>query len=154
MSQAYSPLIQLLMVKSTPEKNYNFGHVYSKTPKNPTDITHGLIVHNGKIMYDGFWKNGFMHGDGIFYYHDNTHYVGQFKKGKSHGMGTLYKGKVAIYKGMWKDGARSGYGKQYFSDGCHIGYFENDSPHGIGVRYNTWGEILESGRWINGIKIE
>ena len=70
------------------------------------DLKHG----NGKESfsngdtYDGQYTEGLMHGHGKYTYaKDNSTYFGQFEKGKRHGYGILEYENRDKFVGQWKD---------------------------------------------------
>ena len=69
------------------------------------------------------------------------------------GKGKQYRndGKRVLYVGGWKNGKREGYGSE-FKD-CfpvYIGEWKNGLRHGEGKGMNEKGEVIRSGRWIEG----
>ena len=64
--------------------------------------------------YEGEYKNGKYHGQGIYSYLDGSMYEGKWKDGEKHGHGTL----------TWSDG------------GKYVGEFNDDKPNGKGKEFN------------------
>lgn len=65
------------------------------------------VIFGGR--YEGQWKNGFKHGEGISYYKNGKiQYEGQWEGGEPHGQGKVYNsnGKL-LYDGPWKGGISS-----------------------------------------------
>lgn len=63
-----------------------------------------LVINGGS--YEGYWKNGFKDGKGVFKYKDGTlHYEGDWQCGEPHGNGKVYNmsGKLK-YEGKFKNG--------------------------------------------------
>jgi hypothetical protein len=54
-----------------------------------------------KSNYEGQYKNGWYHGEGVFEYPNGIKYKGQFEKGQFHGEGTLIYPNGGYYRGSW-----------------------------------------------------
>ena len=63
-----------------------------------------LVIYGGS--YEGYWKNGFKHGKGVFKYKDgNIHYEGDWQCGEPHGQGKCYNMRGELkYEGRFKNG--------------------------------------------------
>mmetsp|Transcript_25323 Transcript_25323/g.22348 ORF Transcript_25323/g.22348 Transcript_25323/m.22348 type:complete len:166 (+) Transcript_25323:53-550(+) len=57
-----------------------------------------------KSSYEGEWKDGWYHGNGVFTYPNGVKYVGEFFKGEFHGEGTLIYPNGGKYKAKWERG--------------------------------------------------
>ena len=57
-----------------------------------------------KSNYEGGYKDGWYHGDGVFTYPSGVKYQGKFAKGQFHGDGTLVYPNGGYYKGTWDNG--------------------------------------------------
>ena len=75
--------------------------------------------------YDGEWKDGKKHGQGILICYDGAMYEGEWKEGKPNGQGTETRSNGKKYEGEWKNGKR-----------CN------------GTEYNKYGKII--GKYVNG----
>jgi hypothetical protein len=89
-----------------------------------------LYNDEGRLIYEGEYKNGIRNGEGTYYYNRGLKYEGQFLNGLREGQGIFY----------WEDGTR------------WEGPFKNNEMHGKGVYYNkeesfpvsyNYGEIIE-----------
>ncbi len=62
------------------------------------------VVNGGR--YEGYWKNGFKDGEGVFYHRSgNVQYEGEWQAGEPHGMGKVYNAKGELkYEGEFKNG--------------------------------------------------
>ena len=69
------------------------------------------------MVYDGEWKNGKMHGKGVFTYSDEDTYDGEWKYGVEHGKGVRTYSDGDTYDGEWKYGMMHGVGRLTLSDG-------------------------------------
>ncbi len=68
------------------------------------------VIYGG--VYKGYWKKGFKHGNGTFFYRGGTipHYEGVWECGEPHGFGKVYNKDGALkYEGAFKNG-KSGEG--------------------------------------------
>lgn len=107
-----------------------------------------LFSWNDFCVYDGWWENGKMHGEGILESRGSQYegefvnnrktgkgtmlfitgatYTGEFLNGKPHGQGEMNQC-GCVYVGAWVNGKKHGPGNLYFSNGdTFIGHFEND----------------------------
>ena len=68
-------------------------------------IDYGILYYrDGKIIYEGEFKNDKKHGHGILYYQDgNKFYEGSFTNDAfyGHGKATYYNDEKIIYEGEW-----------------------------------------------------
>jgi hypothetical protein len=90
-------------------------------------------------------------GVGIYIRSDDEKYQGQFRLGKRHGQGIhYYPDGSTRYKGDFRDDIRVGYGAYYFTNGDkYVGMFANNLPNGKGTYYYASGERFV-GQYING----
>ena len=100
-----------------PSKNRSdFDNCYGKWSKDsdyPQDI------------YQGEWKNGSYHGQGIYTWTSGTQYVGEFKGGLMHGQGTMTYTDGRFVEGKFIDGDLTGKGKlTYLNGDIYEGEFE------------------------------
>ena len=74
---------------------------------NTKNLFHGFGIYfleNGKKIYEGYWKNGLMDNNGIFYKNNKITYKGNWKNGQKHGKGqSYYKNGNIQYEGEWKE---------------------------------------------------
>ena len=101
---------------------------------------------NGKIEYEGNWKNDLYDGSGKHYFiSGEVEYDGDFKDGKCDGEGTLLlPGGSIRYKGSWRVARFQGDGVLYFPDGDGIlyeGEFKDGLPNGHGKFYHENGNL-------------
>ena len=124
--------------------------------------------------YIGEWKDGEMHGQGTYYYGENTEwagdrYVGKFRNATRHGQGSYFSADGGKYIGKWKDdkvveGIETwGKNTQWAGD-RYVGEYMDDQFHGQGTytyadgekyvgefrdhQKNGWGTAT----WLNGEK--
>lgn len=106
-----------------------------------------------ETLYEGEFKNGKMHGNGIQYYEEEYKwYVGEYKDGKRHGLGIWYGcHEQCIYKGQWMDDKFNGRGILYNDDltKSYEGDFKDGKKHGNGIEYFNDGTIKYKGKFTN-----
>ena len=109
----------------------------------------GVNQVNGEAHYEGKYKNGEFHGQGVFTTADGSRYEGEFKNGKFHGQGALTTVDGSRYEGGWKNSKKNGQGTYIWVDGSRYdGEFKNNKFHGQGVKTETDGSRYEGG-WKN-----
>ena len=90
-----------------------------------------LYDEEGRLVFEGEYKNGVRNGEGTYYYSKGLKYEGEFVNGLREGQGTFY----------WEDGTRwEGSFKNNEMDGEGIYYDKEDS---FPVAYKN-GEIVEN----------
>ncbi|XP_039613756.1 alsin [Polypterus senegalus] len=131
------------------------GRVYSGTFKNGLEDGFGdLIVPNKTLIkddhYRGQWRDGKMHGYGIYKYSTGEVYEGSFQENMRHGHGILRSGKLtssspSMFIGQWVQDKKTGYG--VFDDITrgekYMGTWQEDVRHGIGVVVTQFGLYYE-----------
>lgn len=90
--------------------------------------------------YIGQFKNGQLHGQGVFYWADGDRYEGEYRDGKKHGQGVYYWAGGKRYEGEFKNDKSNGQGVHYWNSGefagdRYEGEFSNWKMHGQGVYY-------------------
>ena len=66
---------------------------------------------DGSANYNGEWKDGLMHGVGVFTM-DGSRYEGEWRNGVKHGRGKQQDFGALTYDGEWWNGQRWGLGEQ------------------------------------------
>jgi hypothetical protein len=81
-------------------------------------------------------------GVGIYVAESEERYQGDFRFGKRHGQGIHYYPDGSVrYKGDFREDKRIGYGAYYFTNGDkYVGLFANNLPNGKGTYYYASGE--------------
>ena len=88
-------------------------------------------------------------------YEDGSEYIGEFSYGKRDGTGILTFPDGETYVGEWKDDKFHGQGTYRFADGrSYVGEFKDGKRHGQGTMLDSDGDIINEGRWMNGVFIE
>jgi len=83
--------------------------LYWENLKNNKADGYGTSYLNGKLWYDGQWKDGKWHGKGIEFTPGGTKcYVGQWKHGKRHGIGIEFLNGKILRHGVYCHGIFSG----------------------------------------------
>ena len=90
-----------------------------------------------KATYEGDFRNGIPHGEGVAVYPRNNQgagvYTGWWKDGRYDGPGTFHYATGSIYEGDWHHGHRHGHGKLTFTSGLtYEGEWYMGKQHGHG----------------------
>ncbi len=102
--------------------------------------------------YVGGFKNGKMHGNGIYVYSYGTIYVGGYKDGIWHGHGKLTQLDGYEYVGFWDEGKKSGEGEEHLKNGDkYKGWFKDGTYEGTGIYTFRNGSKYE-GSFRNGMR--
>ncbi len=100
--------------------------------------------------YVGEWKDNKRNGQGTYTHANGDKYVGEFKDDKRNGQGTNTWANGDKYVGEFKDGKRNGQGTLTFADGeKYVGEFKDDKRNGQGIGTTADGRRFE-GIWENG----
>lgn len=115
-------------------------------------ITRGSITR-----YKGEFQNFEYHGKGIltFYKEDETKCVGKgtFRKNKQYGKGSYSCADGEKFEGMYSEDKLNGKGILTYSDESRYeGDFKDGLPHGKGTKYDSSGNVTESGTFKNGYR--
>ena len=87
----------------------------------------GVFTWANGAKYDGEYKDGLMHGFGVFTF-DGSVFEGQFKNDRKH-KGTLTSSDGNVYKGYFKNNKKHGRGHLTLSNGAVLmGRFHEDRP--------------------------
>ena len=108
----------------------------------------GTYVWNNGNIYEGEFKDDFMHGTGKLYIVGKGTYEGEYVEGKKSGEGTFNFANGDTYKGAWLNDKMEGEGKYTFANGdTYSGDFSNNMFNGYGT-YTKNGQSY-SGIWKN-----
>lgn len=113
------------------------------------DFNAKLYYKNGKLEYEGMFKNGLKHGKGVEYSRTGKIlYTGGYVKGVRHCQYTklFYPSGKVEYEGEIFEGMREGKGKEYNTEGdlVYEGDFYGDVPNGKGTfYYKTYPDVKE-----------
>jgi hypothetical protein len=138
---------------------YTEGSQYEGDWKNGKRHGQGILVlfsHDGKPTsgYTGEWRNDTMHGHGVFIWPEGYKYEGDWKDGKPHGQGTVIISAHEKYVGGWKDGMRHGQGISNNPGGSkYEGEWKEGLRHGHGVIKSADNVILEKGFYFRNIYV-
>ncbi len=91
---------------------------YGQVNSNQDRHGYGKYVHRGGGTYEGYWQNGFKHGEGKFWNRNGIlYYEGYWECGEPHGQGKIFNNKSnLVYEGEIKNGRT--FKNKYWSDLC------------------------------------
>lgn len=80
--------------------------------KNLPEFASGVrsVVFDDGAAYNGEWRNGKMHGRGVFLWPTGDRYEGEWKDGEQDGQGTFAAADGSVYYGGWSHGKMDGEG--------------------------------------------
>lgn len=114
--------------------------------KNDEKDGRGIVYgEDGKVVkYEGEFRAGLNHGNGIRNYHTGRKYEGEFQDGKRHGWGTYTWADGRKYIGEFQDGYSHGHGRLFGSSGTlrYEGEYKFDKRNGRGKLYEMHGAAL------------
>lgn len=119
------------------------------------DNCYGFYEWDDGSYYKGEWSNDNIDGVGIMFWPDIRPgfwelYEGNWKSGLMHGNGVYEFSTGEEYRGMFNNGERSGYGVQKWPNGdIYVGQWYNDEMHGQG-RLSYIDGTIENGTWSMG----
>ena len=103
-------------------------------------------------VYEGEWKDGRIHGKGIYSSANGEVYEGEHQEDKKHGRGTLRKNNGDVYEGEHSGGRIHGKGIYRWACGdVYEGEWRNGMKHGQGFGQYVNGDVYE-GDWRDGNK--
>ncbi|XP_037552375.1 alsin [Nematolebias whitei] len=131
------------------------GRIYTGSFKNGLEDGFGELVAPNKTLnkndlYQGYWKEGKMHGLGSYRYASGEVYDGSFQDGVRHGHGMLRSGKhntssPSVFIGQWLQDKKTGYG--VFDDITkgekYMGMWQDHQRQGTGVVVTQFGLYYE-----------
>jgi hypothetical protein len=96
----------------------------------------GRIKHTNGDIYQGEWKNGMPHGQGVYVDTQGSVYKGQWANDLYDGQGieTWDEGNIK-YEGQFKAGKKTGKGRFEFDGNYYDGEFLDGQFSGIGTYY-------------------
>lgn len=131
------------------------GRIFSGEFRNGLEDGYGEFFALNKTLhkndyYQGFWKDGKMHGLGTYRYANGEVYEGSFQNGMRHGHGMLRTGKLntsspSVFIGQWVNDKKTGYG--VFDDITkgekYMGQWQEHQRQGTGVVVTQFGLYYE-----------
>lgn len=130
-----------------PASNYTLPRVNAEESH-----TNGTDKHRWRdgANYDGQYRNGLMHGKGLFVWATGAAYDGDFVEGCLQGSGIMKWPDGSSYEGSWKNGLMHGFGHSTWSDGrSYEGEYCHDLKHGHGIF--KWPDGRQyNGHWMDG----
>ncbi|KAM4560172.1 alsin isoform 2-T2 [Odontesthes bonariensis] len=131
------------------------GRIYTGAFKNGLEDGFGEFASPSKTLnkndyYQGHWKDGKMHGPGMYRYASGEVYEGSFQDGMRHGHGMLRSGSLntsspSVFIGQWLQDKKTGYG--VFDDITkgekYMGMWQDHQRQGTGVVVTQFGLYYE-----------
>ncbi|XP_056156900.1 alsin [Lampris incognitus] len=131
------------------------GRIYTGAFKNGLEDGFGEYIIPNKTLnkndhYQGYWKEGKMHGLGTYRYASGEVYEGSFQDGLRHGHGMFRTGKLnssspSVFIGQWQHDKKTGYG--VFDDITkgekYMGMWLDHMRQGTGVVVTQFGLYYE-----------
>uniref|UniRef100_A0A7S4PGV1 PH domain-containing protein n=1 Tax=Guillardia theta TaxID=55529 RepID=A0A7S4PGV1_GUITH len=112
----------------------------------------GKFIWNNGDMYEGYWFQDEMSGEGTIKYINGNMYVGEMKSNLKSGKGRMRWASGDEYEGEWKAGVMNGIGRfSYAEDGLYDGAWLNDKRHGRGTMKYVNGDVYD-GMWQNDMR--
>ncbi|XP_077435486.1 alsin-like isoform X2 [Vanacampus margaritifer] len=131
------------------------GRTYTGNFKNGLEDGYGECMIPDKLLnkagcYQGHWRDGKIHGFGIYRYATGEVYEGCFSDGQRHGYGMLRSGKLdktssGVFIGQWVCDKRNGYGvyDDITRGEKYMGMWLDDERHGSAVVVTQHGVYYE-----------
>ncbi|XP_077393601.1 alsin-like isoform X4 [Festucalex cinctus] len=131
------------------------GRTYTGNFKNGLEDGYGECMIPDKLLnkagcYQGHWRDGKIHGFGIYRYATGEVYEGCFNDGQRHGYGMLRSGKMdktssGVFIGQWVCDKRTGYGvyDDITRGEKYMGMWLDDERHGSAVVVTQHGVYYE-----------
>ena len=119
-------------------------------------LRHGRGVQafaDGRVKYDGEWKDGMRHGIGTLTFDPDGYarYQGEWRDDQKHGTGSMRYTSGNVYEGGWACDQKNGRGVMSWPDSGekYEGDWVDGKPHGSGA--HTWERIgdSEDAYWFN-----
>ncbi len=126
---ACSKKIEKVIAESFPDGNPKLVK-YLKKEEGKTVVIKEIVYYpDGKMRYEGEYKNGQRHGKWVYYYPNGKKWSeGIYLNGKRNGLGiTWHKNGQIYYQGEYKDGIRTGTWKFWDEEGVFVKEVEYDS---------------------------
>ena len=114
--------------------------------------TEKLTKDNEEYTLECTWVNGKKNGEAVLLDANSVMSMKLvFKDDLIEGEGSLFKNGQATFKGTWVAGKRCGFGQE-FQGGKLIfkGQYKDDVRNGYGTLYDTNGEVVFEGEWVDG----
>ena len=116
---------------------------------------HGVYLYENGDRYEGEYKNGKRHGQGVMEFQSGKHkgdvYKGGYSNGVKSGRGLFTWSSGNTYEGEYKDGEYHGHGVFKNGKTAFVGKWKEGAPHGYGVqRHIKNGTIIHDGVWRHG----
>ena len=116
---------------------------------NAWDSCFGQSVFPNGDVYSGFWKDGLMHGFGIYQYFNGNRYIGEFNRHSREGVGAYVVKNKSLFVGNYKNDKRNGVGINFSEEAVlEWGTFREQTKTGDGAVLQTKKQDLSLGTWV------
>ncbi|MGE5416835.1 MAG: MORN repeat-containing protein [Acidobacteriota bacterium] len=110
-----------------------------------------VAINDAGFNYKGSFRNGVMHGPGVYTWSNGDKYIGDFQSGKRTGSGTYTWSNGNSYTGDFVNDNLAGFGSFKWANGdVLIGSFTGGMPSGYG-RFITNKKEVIGGNWDKGV---
>ncbi len=132
---------------SSSKPQVKYGDIYEGYWENDIMRGNGIIRYKDGNFYEGILENGMPNGDGIMKYKDGSSYNGKWMNKMRHGYGRMEFNNGNIYMGEWQKGYLNGQGTMSFINGDkYIGNWVNGKQKGHGIMKYLNGDVY-IGEW-------
>jgi hypothetical protein len=116
---------------------------------NAWDNCFGQSVFPSGDVYAGFWKDGLMHGFGVYQYFNGNRYIGEFNRHSREGVGAYVQKNKSTFAGTYKNDKRNGVGVNFSDEGViEWAIFREQTKTGDGAVLQTKKQELSLGTWV------
>lgn len=113
---------------------------------------YGEASTSEKSVYKGYWKDNNFHGKGKHEWATGDVYDGNWLNGERNGKGMYKWADGNVYDGDWVNGKINGRGKyKWTNGGTYEGEWQDNNMTGFGKLTNENGNIVEEGRFEDGV---
>lgn len=146
-----------------PTNNTNLSESPSKTKKPKVEESDDIYTkprfvtkdYGNGIIYEGYAIPGTesKEGQGTLRELHGVVYSGNWKNNKRNGQGKQIYKDGSWYNGSWTNDKMDGYGEYHYSNGdVYKGNFKAGNWYGQGTLYDAYGNIKDTGYYVNGVK--
>eukprot|EP01096_Ripella_sp_DP13-Kostka_P010216 TRINITY_DN3985_c0_g1_i1.p1 TRINITY_DN3985_c0_g1~~TRINITY_DN3985_c0_g1_i1.p1 ORF type:complete len:334 (+),score=96.59 TRINITY_DN3985_c0_g1_i1:115-1002(+) len=117
------------------------GDSYTGDWKNGLMHGHGLYTYSNGRTFEGEWESGYKQGYGIFTWPNGDRYEGEFLRDEFNGLGVQIYADSRIFVGEWRANRKHGYGMMVLRGGERIrGLWHDNQLNGVAIVSEASGE--------------